>query len=150
MGHTITDNHHGLVASAMVSSADGFAEREATKVMIHDAKQAAKNPDAEITLGADKGYDAQEFIEACTAMSATPHVTQNTSGRRSAVPDAIASSEGMPSRSKRENSLSRAVAGPRRWGVRPLGLRRKLRSRTVFRTPGSPHKKATFICGGFF
>jgi len=94
MGHTITDNRHGLVASAMVSTADGFAEREAAKVMIHDAKQAAKNPDAEITLGADKGYDAQEFIEACAAMSVTPHVAQNTSGRRSAVPDAIASSEG--------------------------------------------------------
>lgn len=63
MGHTVTENRHGLVASAMVSTADGFAEREAAKVMIHDAKQAAKNPDAEITLGADKGYDAQSSLK---------------------------------------------------------------------------------------
>ena len=45
-------------------------------------------------MGADKGYDAQEFIEACLEMKVTPHVAQNTSGRRSAVPEAIARSEG--------------------------------------------------------
>jgi hypothetical protein len=47
-----------------------------------------------ITLGADKDYDAQEFIEACLAMNVVPHVAQNTSDRRSAVPDTIAQSEG--------------------------------------------------------
>jgi len=35
-------------------TAYGFAEREAAKVMISDAKQAAHHK-AEITLGADKG-----------------------------------------------------------------------------------------------
>ncbi|MFT0174979.1 transposase, partial [Paraburkholderia mimosarum] len=74
--------------------ADGHAEREAAKIMIHDARQAADDPDAEITLSADKGYDAQEFIEACQQMKVIPHVAQNTSGRRSAVPDPIASSAG--------------------------------------------------------
>jgi len=94
MGHTLTDNRHGLIANAMVTTADGFAEREAAKAMINDARQAADNPQAEITLGADKGYDAQEFIDALQEMNVIPHVAQNTSGRRSAVPDAIAASEG--------------------------------------------------------
>lgn len=94
MGHTLTDNRHGLVANAMVTTADGFAEREAAKVMINDARQAADNPQVEITLGADKGYDAKEFIDALEAMNVIPHVAQNTSGRRSAVPDAIAASAG--------------------------------------------------------
>lgn len=94
MGHTLTDNRHGLIANAMVTSADGFAEREAAKAMINDARQAADNPQAEITLGADKGYDAQEFIDALQEMNVIPHVAQNTSGRRSTVPDAIAASEG--------------------------------------------------------
>jgi len=94
MGHTLTDNRHGLVANAMVTTADGFAEREAAKTMIDDARQAADNPQAEITLGADKGYDAKEFIYACLEMNVIPHVAQNTSGRRSAVPDAIAASAG--------------------------------------------------------
>jgi transposase len=93
MGHTLSDNRHGLIASAMVTTADGYAEREAAKVMIADAKQAAPE-DAHITLGADKGYDAAEFIEALTDMKVLPHVAQNTSGRRSAVPDSIACSDG--------------------------------------------------------
>ena len=78
----------------MVTRADGHAEREAAKVMIHDARQAAIDEKTQITLGADKGYDAQEFIEACLAMNVVPHVAQNTSGRRSAVPDAIAQKAG--------------------------------------------------------
>jgi transposase len=94
MGHTLTDNRHGLIANAMVTTADGFAEREAAKAMINDARQAADNAQAEITLGADKGYDAKEFIDALQEMNVIPHVAQNTSGRRSAVPDAIAASEG--------------------------------------------------------
>lgn len=78
----------------MVTIADGFAEREAAKAMINDARQAPDNPQAEITLGVDKGYDAKEFIDALQEMNVIPHVAQNTAGRRSAVPDAIAASEG--------------------------------------------------------
>ena len=82
IGHTLTDNRHGLIANIMVTTADGYAEREAAKAMIHDAKQAAGDAQAEITLGAVKGYDAQESIETCLEMKVTPHVAQNTSGRR--------------------------------------------------------------------
>jgi transposase len=92
MGHTLMENRNGLVANAMVTQADGHAEREAAKAMIADARQA--NPDSEITLGADKGYDAAEFIAALQEMKITPHVAQNTSNRASAVPDEIAKSEG--------------------------------------------------------
>ena len=78
----------------MVTLADGYAEREAAKAMINDARQAQSDPTQTVTLGADKGYDAREFIEACQAMNVTPHVAQNKSGRSSAVPEAIAQSEG--------------------------------------------------------
>lgn len=94
MGHTLSDNRHGLIANAMVTQADGYAEREAAKAMISDARQALGNDDREVTLGADKGYDAQEFIDACVAMKVTPHVAQNKAGRKSAVPDEIAQTEG--------------------------------------------------------
>jgi hypothetical protein len=43
MCHTLTDDRHGLVVNASVSCADGHAEREAVKVMINDARQAAKH-----------------------------------------------------------------------------------------------------------
>ena len=94
MGHTLSDNRHGLIANAMVTRADGYAEREAAKVMVHAACEAAAGDTINITLGADKGYDAKEFIDACLQMGVTPHVAQNTSNRRSAVPDVIAASQG--------------------------------------------------------
>jgi transposase len=94
MGHTLTDNRHGLVVNAMVTHADGYAEREAAKAMIKDARQAVADPKTEVTLGADKGYDAAEFIEELQRLKVTPHVAQNKSGRRSAVPDEIAATEG--------------------------------------------------------
>ena len=62
------------------------------KAMIGDARQA--NPDGALTLGADKGYDAAEFVEALQEIGVAAHIAQNTSNRRSAVPDAIATSAG--------------------------------------------------------
>jgi transposase len=94
MGHTLTDNRHGLVVNAMVTQADGYAEREAAKSMINDARQVLDDAQTEVTLGADKGYDAAEFIEELMGLNVTPHVAQNKSGRRSAVPDEIAATEG--------------------------------------------------------
>ena len=92
MGHTLMDNRHGLIVNATVTRADGYAEREAAKAMIRDATQI--DPEAEITLGADKGYDAAEFIADLDDLHVAPHVAQNTSGRRSAVPDEVAQTEG--------------------------------------------------------
>ena len=94
MGHTLMDNRHGLVVNAMVTHADGYAEREAAKTMIKGARQVVADPETEVTLGADKGYDAAEFIEELQRLKVKPHVAQNTSGRSSAVPDEIAASEG--------------------------------------------------------
>ena len=62
--------------------------------MIHTACEAASDETINITLGADKGFDAREFIQACLEMGVTPHVAQNKSGRRSAVPEEIATSVG--------------------------------------------------------
>lgn len=38
-----------------------------------------------ITLGADKAYDARDFVNELRTMRVTPHVAQNTRGRRSAI-----------------------------------------------------------------
>lgn len=35
-----------------------------------------------ITLGADKAYDTQKFLNELQSMGITPHVAQNTNGRR--------------------------------------------------------------------
>jgi hypothetical protein len=37
------------------------------------------------TLGADKAYDAEDFVNELRSMTVTPHEAQNTSGRSSAI-----------------------------------------------------------------
>ena len=44
MGHTLTDNRYGLVVNAIVTHTDGYAEREAAKAMIANARQAVADP----------------------------------------------------------------------------------------------------------
>ena len=44
----------------------------------------ADRPQA-ITLGADKAYDAEDFINELRPMKVTPRVAQNTRGRSSAI-----------------------------------------------------------------
>jgi len=92
MGHTLMENRNGLIVDACVTQADGYAERVAAKAMIGKVRQA--NPEAAVTLGADKGYDAKEFVAELRRLKVQPHVAQNTSGRRSAVPDEVAQSDG--------------------------------------------------------
>ena len=43
MGHTLMENRNGLIVNAMVTQADGHAEREAAKAMVADVRQA--NPE---------------------------------------------------------------------------------------------------------
>ena len=50
--------------------------------LIDDARLRGFHP---TTLGADKAYDAREFVECMRTQGVTPHVAQNTTGRRSAV-----------------------------------------------------------------
>ncbi len=38
-----------------------------------------------VTLGADKAYDAEDFVIELRSMNVTPHVAQNTSGRSPSV-----------------------------------------------------------------
>ena len=80
MGHLLMENRNGLIVDAMLTPATGTAEREAAGAML--GRQAGRH---RATLGADKGYDAAGFVAGLRALKVTPHVTQNTSGRRSAI-----------------------------------------------------------------
>jgi transposase len=75
LGHLLIENRHGLIADAMATVADGFAEREAaTLMMLNHWEQAAGR---RRTLGADKAYDTFDFVELMRELGVTPHVTQN-------------------------------------------------------------------------
>jgi hypothetical protein len=81
MGHALMENRNGLLVDACLTQADGQAERIAA---LHMIEPRADRPQA-ITLGADKAYDAEDFVNELRSMNATPHVAQNTSGRSSAI-----------------------------------------------------------------
>ena len=63
-----------------MTQATGTAGREAAQAMVE-----ALDPGHRITLGADKGYDTRDFVAAMRRQGVTPHVAQNTKGRRSAI-----------------------------------------------------------------
>jgi len=81
IGHGLMENRSGLLVDACLTPADGHGERVAALAMI---EPRADRPRA-ITLGADKGYDAEDFVNELRSMKVTPHVARNTSGRRSAI-----------------------------------------------------------------
>ena len=81
IGHGLMENRSGLIVDCRLTLVSGHAERLAALEMIEGF---ASRPVA-VTLGADKGYDAADFIEELRTLNVRPHVAQNTSGRRSAI-----------------------------------------------------------------
>jgi transposase len=79
-GHVVMENRNGLAVVGQVTKATGTAEREAAMAMLRDM-----DSDQRVTVGTDKAYDTQGFVEKMRAMNVTPHVTQNTNGRASAI-----------------------------------------------------------------
>jgi transposase len=81
IGHGLMENRSGLIVDARLTRVSGHAERLAALDMIAGF---ADRPRA-ITLGADRGYDAADFVEELRTINVRPHVARNTSGRRSAI-----------------------------------------------------------------
>ncbi len=82
LGHALVENRNGLIAAAMVTHADGQAERDAALLML-DQKQKVRS--RRITVGADKAYDTRDFVIAARALDVAPHGTENNNGRRSSL-----------------------------------------------------------------
>jgi len=80
IGHALMQNRHTLFVGACLTPAEGHAERVAA---LHMIEPHADRPRA-ITLGADKAYDGEDFVNELRAMKVTPHVAQNINGRASA------------------------------------------------------------------
>jgi transposase len=81
IGHGLMENRSGLIVDTRLTRVSGHAERLAALDMI---EPVADQPRA-ITLGADRGYDAADFVEELRTLNVRPHVAQNTNRRRSAI-----------------------------------------------------------------
>ena len=80
LGHALVENRNGLIAAAIVTHADGFAERDAALLMLAEKQEGRSR---RITVGADKAYDTEDFVRTVRELNVTPHVTMNNKNRSS-------------------------------------------------------------------
>ena len=71
LGHLLMENRNGLVVNTRLTQATGRAEREAALAMVATLPGFGR-----VTLGADKAYDAQAFVQELRDHCVTPHVAQ--------------------------------------------------------------------------
>jgi hypothetical protein len=81
MGHALMENRNGRIVGAVATRASGHAERLAA---LHLIAPHADRPNP-VTLGGDRGFDARDLDAELREVNVTPHLAQNTSGRRSAI-----------------------------------------------------------------
>jgi len=87
LGNAVMENRSGLVVQGEVRRASGDGGETGAALAMIDREEG----DHRITLAADKGYDANDFVEQLADLATTPHVAQNKNAHRSsAVPDEIA------------------------------------------------------------
>ena len=124
IGHGLMENRSGLIVDARLTRVSGHAERLAALDMV---QPWAERPCA-VTLGADRGYDAADFIEELRTMNVRPHVAQNTRGRRSAIDKRTTRHPGYAKSQRIRKRIEEAfgwiknVAGLRQ--TKPRGLRK--------------------------
>jgi transposase len=122
-GHLLTENRNGLVVSTLTTRAYGSAERDAALLMAEALAGTHR-----VTLGADKGYDAREFIDELRHMEITPHVAQNDTNRRSAVDERTTRHAGYQLSQKARKRIEEVFG----W-MKSIGLLRKVRHRGLER-----------------
>ena len=121
--HGLMENRSGLLVDARLTRVSGHAERLAALEMI---EPHADRPRA-ITLGADRGYDAADFVEELRTLNIRPHVAQNVSRRRSAIDRRTTRHAGYAASLRARKRIEEAfgwiktVAGLRRTKLRGLG-----------------------------
>ena len=122
IGHGLMENCSGLIVDARLTRVSGHAERLAALDMV---QHVADRPCA-VTLGADRGYDAADFVEELRGINVRPHVAQNTSGRRSAIDkrttrhSGYAASQRIRKRIEEAFGWIKTVAGLRQTKLRGL------------------------------
>ena len=79
-GHVLMENRYGLAVEGCVTRASGYGERAAALEMLGHVATTHR-----VTVGADKGYDPRDFVEALRLVQVTAHVAQHTTNRSSAI-----------------------------------------------------------------
>ena len=79
LGHVLIENRNGLVVAARATQSSATAEREAAVAMLDEMglrPEKIPRTGRRMTLGADKSYQEQKFIEALRNRHVAPHVAE--------------------------------------------------------------------------
>jgi hypothetical protein len=82
LGHVLMENRHGLVVQACVTQSGRKAERDAAEEMVtplaskRNKQSEAKTATGPLTLGADKSYQTEAFIQKMRELQVVPHVAE--------------------------------------------------------------------------
>ena len=120
------ENRNGLIAAAMVTHADGYAERDAALLMLHEKQQGRVR---RITVGADKAYDTADFVAERRNLKFTLHVAQNLERPGGRAIDARTTKHAGYAISQRKRKRVEECFG---W-LKTIALLRKVRHRGVLK-----------------
>lgn len=79
LGHVLMENRNGMIVDALLTRADGTAERDAALILMHRQykRNRRRGRNGAMTLGADKAYDTRDLVSALREMNVRAHVAQN-------------------------------------------------------------------------
>ncbi len=127
LGHVLMENRNGLIVDAMVTQADGTAERDAALLMVHrkwrrNRRWGSRKP---ISVGADKAYDTRDFVATLRAYGVRPHVAHNLKrAGGSAIDDRTSRHESYQTSQRKRPLIEKAFG----WMKQTGGMRKtKLR-----------------------
>jgi transposase len=122
LGHVLMENRNGLIADALLTQADGTAEREAALIMLHRKWRKSRRV---MSVGADKAYDTRDFVTTVREMEIRPHVAQNATRSGGSAIDARTTRHDSYAVSQRKRPLIEKAFG---WMKQTGGMRKtKLR-----------------------
>lgn len=114
MAHALSENRNGLVVDVETTQANGRAEWDAAEAMVSRSVKAGA------TVGADKGYDTQDFVGRMKRLGVKAHVARKTTG--SAVDGRTARGKGYAMSLRRRKMIEEAFG----W-IKTVGGLRKTR-----------------------
>jgi transposase len=125
--HALMENRNGLLVDLEVSQATGSAEREAAKRLL---KRQRRKKLRVKSLGADKGYDTDDFVGFLRSRNILPHVAANIERKGGSAIDGRTTRHTSYSISQRIRKRVEEIFG---W-MKTVGGFRKTRFRGTERT----------------
>jgi len=129
--HALMENRNGLLVDLEISQATGSAEREAAERLLK--RQRRKRVRVK-SLGADQGYDTQDFVGFLRRRKILPHVAANTQRKGGSAIDGRTTRHESYTLSQRIRKRVEEIFG---W-MKTVGGFRKTRFRGTDRTQLAP------------